>query len=81
MTHISKPMKYCFAVLLFIFYGYIAFTAGIAVAIVLFLKMLGLTLFYMSHIWTVDLLEGVGKIKWSKLWSSISLPEFLRRSQ
>lgn len=81
MTHISKPMKYCFAVLLFIFYGYIAFTAGIAVAIVLFLKMLGLTLFYMSHIWTVDLLEGIGKIKWSKLWSSISLQGFFQRSQ
>ena len=30
MTYISKPMKYCFAVLLFIFYGYIAFTAGVA---------------------------------------------------
>lgn len=39
-------MKYFFAMFLFIFYGYIAFSSGVAVAIVLFIKMLGLTIFY-----------------------------------
>jgi len=81
MTHISKPMKYFFAMFLFIFYGYIAFSSGVAVAIVLFIKMLGLTIFYMSHIWTVDLLEGVGSIKWRKIWSSISSLVSSRRLQ
>ena len=77
----NKSMKYLIAFCLISFYAYIVFKSGLMAALVIFFKVLGFVLFGMAHIWAVDLLELVGKIKWRKLWSSISSLVYSRRSQ
>jgi hypothetical protein len=77
----SKFLRYTLAVLLFGFYAYIAFNSGVMAAIVVFLKILGLVIFGMAHVWVVDTLQVLGSIIRRIKWSSTSLLGFLRRSQ
>ena len=77
----DKLIKYIIAITLIVFYAYVIFKSGIVAAMALFLKVLGLVLFGMAHVWVVDSLELLGKIQWRKLWSSISSLVYSRRSQ
>ena len=79
----NKLIKYVIAITLIVFYAYMIFKSGIVAAMAVFLKVLGLVLFGMAHIWVVDSLQLLGKvnIQWRKLWSSISSLVYSRRSQ
>ena len=77
----DKLIKYIIAITLIVFYAYMIFKSGIVAAIAVFLKVLGLVIFCMAHVWVVDSLELLGKIQWRKLLSSISSLVYSRRSQ
>ena len=77
----DKLIKYIIAITLIVFYAYMIFKSGIVAAMAVFLKVLGLVIFGMTHVWVVDSLELLGKIQWRKLWSSISSLVYSRRSQ
>ena len=75
----DKLIKYIIAITLIVFYAYMIFKSGIVAAMAVFLKVLGLVIFGMAHVWVVYSLELLGKIQWRKLWSSISSLVYSRR--
>jgi len=77
----SKTAKYLLAFAMFIFYAFVIFQSGLIAAMVLFLKVLGLVIFGMAHVWVADSITLINKVQWRKLWSSISSLVSSRPSQ
>lgn len=77
----SKLAKYLLAFAMFLFYAIVVFESGFIAAIVLFFKVLGLVIFGMAHVWIADSVNLLNRVKWSKLWSSISSLVSSRPSQ
>ncbi len=76
-----KLFKYLAVFTVILFYGYVVMQTGVAAAMVLFIKTLGIVVFGLSHIWIFDMKDAFQTVwRWIKC-SSTSLLEFSRRSQ
>jgi len=75
-----KLFKYLAVFTVIFFYGFVVLQSGVAAAIAIFLKTLGLVIFGLSHIWIFDMKDGFLTVwRWIKC-SSTSLLEYSRRS-